>query len=170
MTFDLDNLDDLIDYLDDYKNELDEKATLISERLADVGISIARHNVGGEYGSYLIFGKDPDGEECIFYATDSGDIHVSWDGSEGYDVSPLLLCEFGSGWLSEGNPFPVSLPVGQGTMPNQKHANDVNGWYWRVNGELHHSIGVPPDAPMYRASLEIIDKVVEVAREVFHVG
>lgn len=169
MTFDLDNLDELIDYLEEYKDSLDEKARLVSERLADVGITIARQNVGGEYGSYLIFGKEPDGDNCLFYATDSGDIHVSWDGNEGYDVSPLLLCEFGSGQFAE-NPFPVSLPVGQGTMPNQTHAFDPNGWYWRVNGELHHSIGVPPDAPMYNASLEMIDKVVEVAREVFHVG
>ena len=35
MTFDLDNLDGLIDYLEEYKNGLDEKARLISERLAD---------------------------------------------------------------------------------------------------------------------------------------
>lgn len=169
MTFDLENLDDLIDYLEDYKNELDDKARLISDRLADVGITIARQNVGGEYGSYIIFGKEFDGDNCIFYATDSGDIHVTWDGSEGYDVSPLLLCEFGSGQFAD-NPFSVPLPVGQGTMPNQTHAFDPNGWWWKVNGETHHSIGVPPDAPMYNASLEIMDKVVEVAREVFHVG
>ena len=68
MTFDLDNLDDLIDYLEDYKNGLDDKARLISDRLADVGITIARQNVGGEYGSYLIFGKEFDGDNCIFYA------------------------------------------------------------------------------------------------------
>lgn len=169
MTFDLDNLDDLIDYLEDYKNGLDDKARLISDRLADVGITIARQNVGGEYGSYLIFGKEFDGDNCIFYATDSGDIHVTWDGSEGYDVSPLLLCEFGSGQFAD-NPFSVPLPVGQGTMPKQTHAFDPNGWWWKVNGETHHSIGVPPDSPMYHASLEIMDKVVEVAREVFHVG
>lgn len=169
MTFDLDNLDDLIDYLEEYKNGLDEKARLISDRLADVGITVARQNVGGEYGSYLIFGKEFEDEECIFYATDSGDIHVTWDGSEGYDISPLLLCEFGSGQYAD-NPFSVPLPVGQGTMPNQTHAFDPNGWYWRINGELHHSVGVPPDSPMYNASLEIMDKVVEVAREVFHVG
>lgn len=169
MTFDLDNLDDLIDYLEDYKNGLDDKARLISDRLADVGITIARQNVGGEYGSYLIFGKEFDGDNCIFYATDSGDIHVTWDGSEGYDVSPLLLCEFGSGQFAD-NPFSIPLPVGQGTMPNQTHAFDPNGWWWKVNGETHHSIGVPPDSPMYNASLEIMDKVVKVAREVFHVG
>lgn len=169
MTFDLDNLDALIDYLEDYKNGLDEKARLISERLADLGITIAKQHVGGEYGDYLIFEKEMDGDDCIFYATDSGDIHVTWDGSEGYDVSPLLLCEFGSGWYAD-NPFPVSLPVGQGTMPNQTHAFDPNGWYWRVNGELHHSEGVPPDSPMYNASLEIMRSVVEVAREVFDVG
>ena len=169
MTFDLDNLDDLIDYLEDYKNGLDDKARLISDRLADVGITIARQNVGGEFESYLIFGKEFDGDNCIFYATDSGDIHITWDGSEGYDVSPLLLCEFGSGQFAD-NPFSVPLPVGQGTMPNQTHAFDPNGWWWKVNGETHHSIGVPPDAPMYNASLEIMDKVVEVAREVFHVG
>lgn len=168
MIFSLDNLDELIDYLEDYKNGLDEKARLISEKLADLGIKVAKQNAGGEYGSYLIFGKEV-GEEVIFYATDSGDIHVSWDGSEGYDVSPLLLCEFGSGQYAD-NPFSVPLNVGQGTMPGQTHAFDPNGWYWRTDGVLHHSIGVPPDSPMYHASLEIMDKVVEVAREVFHVG
>ena len=56
MTFDLDNLDDLIDYLEEYKNGLDEKARLISEKLADVGISIAQRESGSGMGKYLIFG------------------------------------------------------------------------------------------------------------------
>ena len=93
MTFSLDNLDALIDYLEDYKNGLDDKARQISEALADLGIKIASQNVGGEWGSYLIFGKELEGEDVIFYATDSGDVHVSWDGNEGYDVSPENLNE-----------------------------------------------------------------------------
>ena len=166
MNFSLDNLDGLIDYLEEYKDGLDDKARRISEELADLGIDIAYQNVGGEWGNYLIFGKHLKGDEVIFYATDTGDIHVSWDNSEGYDVSPLLLCEFGSGQYAD-NPFSIPLPVGQGTMPGQTHAFDPEGWWWRTNGELHHSIGVPPDSPMYHASLEIIDNVVRIAREVF---
>lgn len=169
MTFSLDNLDDLIDYLDDYANSLDDKAEQIRERLAELGISVAQQNIGGEYGSYLIFGTTTENGETIFYATDSGEIHITWDGSSGYDVSPLLLCEFGSGQYAE-NPFSIPLPVGQGTMPQQTHAFDPNGWFWRVNGELHHSVGVPPDSPMYHASLEMMNSVVEIAREVFNVG
>lgn len=166
MRFDLDDLDSLINYLDKYSNSLEDKAHRLSEALADLGITVAYQNVGGEYGSYLIFGKEGEGDEVIFYATDSGEIHVSWDGSAGYDVSPLLLCEFGSGQYAD-NPFSIPLPVGQGTMPGQTHAFDPNGWYWRVNGELHHSIGVPPDSPMYNASLEIMESVVKIAKEVF---
>lgn len=169
MKFILDDIDGIIDYLDTYSNKLDDKATQISERLAELGISIAYQNVGGEYGSYLTFGKIMENGEVIFYATDNGQIRVTWDGNEGYDVSPLLLCEFGSGQYAE-NPFNIPLPVGQGTMPNQTHAFDPQGWYWRVGGQLHHSIGVPPNSPMYHASLEIIDSVVEVAKEVFNVG
>ena len=167
MTFDLDDIDSLIDYLDSYNAKLDEKAILLCERLADLGITVAKQNVGGEYGSYITFGKEV-GEETIFYAT-SGTIHVTWDGSEGYDVSPLLLCEFGSGQYAE-NPFSIPLPVGQGTMPGQTHAFDPEGWYWRVDGQLHHSIGVPPDSPMYKASLEIMESVGKIAKEVFDVG
>lgn len=169
MKFDLDDLDDLIDYLDTYSSKLDDRATEISERLAELGISIAYQNVGGQYGAYLTFGKIMENGEVIFYATDNGQIHVSWDGSAGYDVSPLLLCEFGSGQYAD-NPFSIPLPVGQGTMPNQTHAFDPNGWYWRVDKVLHHSVGVPPDSPMYHASIEIMESVVNVAKEVFNVG
>lgn len=169
MTFDLDNIDGLIDYLDTYSEELEDKAIRLSEMLADLGITVASQNVGGEWGSYLIFGKELEGDEVIFYATDSGQIRVSWDNNDGYDVSPLLLCEFGSG-RDAGNPFSIPLPVGKGTMPGQTHAFDPNGWYWRVNGVLHHSVGVPPDSPMYNASLKIMENVGKIAKEVFNVG
>lgn len=169
MTFDLDNIDGLIDYLDTYSEELEDKAIRLSEMLADLGITVASQNVGGEWGSYLIFGKELEGDEVIFYATDSGQIRVSWDNNDGYDVSPLLLCEFGSGQYAN-NPFSIPLPVGQGTMPGQTHAFDPNGWYWRENKVLHHSVGVPPDSPMYKASLEIMESVGKIAKEVFNVG
>ena len=173
MTFDLDNLDDLIDYLEEYKNGLDDKARLISERLADVGITIAQRESGNGMGKYLIFAKQLSNDEVIFYGTETGVIHVTWDTKDGErsaDISPLLMCEFGAGQYAN-NPFDnLSGIGGQGTFPNQTHAFDPNGWNYHNSTGWHHSNGLEPNQPMYKAYIEMLSDIVRIAREVFHVG
>lgn len=158
--------------LEDYKKHLARKAELFIAELANVGIQVAKSNAGG-FGKYIIFSMrtEPkiDGCKVIFYARDSASIISEWktkDGIKTAEVSPLLMAEFGSGFKAE-NPMGIE-DVGQGTFPNQKHAFDSGGWYWiDTNDVLHHSSGIAPTQPMYKASKAIRLNVQRIAKEVF---
>ena len=84
MTFDLDDIDGLIDYLDDYSKSLDEKALHISERLAELGISVAQRESGSGMGKYLIFGKEVANGTVLFYGTQTGVITSTWKTRDGW--------------------------------------------------------------------------------------
>lgn len=155
-----------------------EKAGLLSKtqkyvsRLAEVGIQTAKSNVGN-YGRYITFSSefDPTTTGCkgVFLATETGKIVSKWktsDGEKTADVSPLLMAEFGAGHKAQN---PKNVPgVGQGTFPGQTHANDPSGWYWRdMNDVLHHSTGITPTMPMYKAFVEMEQNIFRIAKEVF---
>ena len=165
-------LGDLIEALEQYKVELENKSKEFIERLLDVGISIAESNKG-PYGQYIIFTKEiktgVNGYVGALIARDGQKVVKEWyvkDGVDGYEVSPILMAEFGSGWLSQVM-FNIQ-GVGQGTMPNAKgHANDPNGWWWEDSEGKHHSYGEAPTMPMYHADIAMITQVDRIAREVF---
>lgn len=158
--------------LRDYEKELVSKCERLVRELSETGIETAKQNTGS-FGHYITFSvkTEPNKDGCtgLMLATETGKIISKWktkDGIKTADVSPLLMVEFGSGWRAEN---PMNVPgVGQGTFPDQTHAFDREGWYWTdINGELHHSYGITPKMPMYKASLEMQKTVVEKAREVF---
>lgn len=155
-----------------YRNSIQEKCELLCERLLNVGITVARQDLG-EYGKYVVFSKEMDidvyGCKGLLVATNTGIIKSQWiseDGVKSADVSPLLMLEFGSG-LRASNPLGVP-GVGQGTFPGQQHAFDSNGWwYMDLDGEWHHSRGVAPKMPMYKARMEMERNITSIAKEVF---
>ena len=156
-----------------YKDvEIQNKCKELVIRLANEGITVGRHNVGG-FGKYITFSMqtDPykDGCKAIMLASENGKIISSWqtkDGIKTAEVSPLLMAEFGSGWGAE-NPMKVE-GVGQGTFPNQTHAFDTEGWYWiDLEGNLNHSYGITAKMPMYKASQKIITDCSRIAKEIF---
>lgn len=159
----------------DYQNDFHRKLEVFVSRLADSGIEVAQNNVGG-FGKYIVFSKEVDPAETgctvIIHAKETGKIISSWltkEGKKDAEVSPLLMAEFGSGFGAEN---PKNIPgVGQGTFPDQKHAKDPEGWYWKdLDGKLHHSKGIEAKMPMYKASLEIIEQCERIAKEVFSDG
>lgn len=157
----------------EYKKELANKCEIFVRELDKIGIETAKHNTGN-FGHYITFSvkTEPNNDGCkgLMIATETGKIVSKWKVKDGEvktaDVSPLLVVEFGSGWRAEN---PMNVPgVGQGTFPNQEHAFDKEGWYWTdLNGELHHSYGITPKMPMYNASLEMQNKIIEKAKEIF---
>lgn len=167
------SLNKLIDSLKSYRVSLDQKRELFISRLLDEGIKVAEENKGF-YGSYIIFQKEiDDGEtstvgflrgknakEVISYWNKYGKIKSA-------AISPILFAEFGSGWLAEVL-FDDVTGVGQGTFPEQTHAFDAGGWsYMGLNGEWYHSKGFKPTHPMYKADMELHDKIISIAKEVF---
>lgn len=164
-------LKDLIKDLEKYKKDFEEKRIIFLRRLMDVGIEMANKQLG-EFSGMVVFEKTIDDDGGIIVATDGEKIIRVWytdknlTNERSYEVSPLLLAEFGSGWLAEVKGEIEG--VGQGTMPGQTHAFDVNGWWWYdEDGIKHHSYGEKPTHPMYYAVIEMQTQIEAIAREVF---
>lgn len=159
--------------LQDYKKNLQHKCEIFVQRLANKGIIVAEQNLGA-YGNFITFNVEvnphQNGATAILIATNTGIIKSQWITKEGVkeaDVSPLLMAEFGSG-LRANNARAGEFGMGTGTFPGQTHAEDPDGWwYMDLSGEWHHSYGVSPTMPMWRAAMEIHDQIIETAREVF---
>lgn len=155
-----------------YKTQVNDKLQVFVTKLANYGVKVAESNVGN-FGKYILFQvraePSKDGCKAILLATDKSKIISKWktaDGIKTAEVSPLLMAEFGSGQLAQ-NPNDIE-GVGQGTFPGQTHAFDSEGWYWvDMNDELHHSYGINPTMPMFKAAQEMENLVMTVAKEVF---
>ena len=160
-------IDKAINKLIKAKRDLVQKqCTDFVKKLADRGIAVAKVN-SGDYKDYIIYEKKilsqtADRVEGIFIARKKSDIFVQWK-TGGYDIDPLLMAEFGSGWLAY-NPLNIQ-GVGQGTHPQQKHAFDVDGWWYEDEKGKHHSVGHLPTLPVYNAYIEMENAIKEVAKE-----
>ena len=164
------SLNELIQQLEEYEKKLDSRFQNFLSRLMDVGIEVAKAKLG-DYEGYVEFRKEISENEGILIATDGEKILKEWytnakkTQKRSYEISPLLMKEFGSGWLAV---VMSDIPgVGQGTMPNSYgHANDPNGWYWYdEDGKKHHSIGEAPTFPMYSAAIEMMREIDNIAKE-----
>lgn len=170
------SVQDAIDEIEKYRDSLVWKCTVLVSELQKIGIETAVENVG-KYGTLVVFEKTAveqtgTGARCAISARDAMKIISSWKTKEGVksvEVSPMLMAEFGSGQHALDDP---KVPgVGQGTFPGQKHAFDPQGWKWQdLQGRWHRSKGQVPTFPMHRASVEMQNKIVEVARRVFADG
>lgn len=159
--------------LHQYSAELTTKCHAFIKEMETVGYSVAVANTGN-FGKYItIFQKvNPIAHGCegILVASQTGIIKSSWivkeDGQEVIktaDVSPLLMCEYGSG-LEASNPMGM-VGVGQGTFPNQTHASDPEGWwYMDLNHNWVHAYGIKPHAPMYKALVQMQATIMSVAK------
>lgn len=168
-----DSIRKAVNELNDYKAELIAKTERMVQRLLDVGCESGIAN-SGDYSGMIVFKKEvvpgSDGVEGLLIATDGKKIIREWKYKGGIKqavVSPLLMAEFGSGWLSKV--LDDVDGVGQGTFPGQKHAFDVNGWYWETpDGEKHHSYGEAPTYPVHSAMFAMMFEVDRIAKEVFN--
>lgn len=170
---DTNEINNLIEELNYYSDSLSAKCQKFVEKLCDYGIEVARTNTG-EYGSLIWFRKELDptesGCKAIMIATDKMKVIREWKyhgSTKTAEVSPILMAEFGSGWLAEN--LDNVEGVGQGTFPDQTHAFDPRGWWWTdTNGEHHHSMGEAPTFPMHTASIAMLFEMQSIAEEVFN--
>lgn len=172
------SFDRAIKELKAYQNEIHQKTEKFLDRLMESGIQTAIKNTG-KYKGMITFSKivqNPSESEFngILIATDGRKLVRTWytdkalTKERSYEVSPLLLAEFGSGWLA--NVLDNVPGVGQGTMPNSYgHATDPEGWYWYdESGVKHHSIGEAPTYPMHTALISMSEDINRIGREVFN--
>ena len=161
-----------------YQASLAVKNETFVRRLLDEGIRVAMENTGG-FGRHISFSKEGNGgiRTVGYLIADSRPIIAEWavkdeNGDEikkTAEVNPLLMAEFGSGNLAEVL-FNIG-GVGQGTFPGQTHAYESSWWYkdWETK-QWHQAFGIKPKHPMYSAEMEMIQRVTEIAREVFYSG
>lgn len=171
------SIDSAIKEIEEYKADLLRKCHQFIEELGKQGISVAKRAVSGtEYGSYISFSMEINDSSSnivgVMVATNTGIIQSEWlqkDGSTKVaNVSPLLMAEFGSGRYAQ-NPKAVQ-GVGRGTFPGQTHADEPGWWYATGTPEnkiWHHSSGVVPEQPMFRASQHILSIISQTAKKVF---
>lgn len=166
------SIDKSIKALEDYKKDIVTKTERLVAELLEVGVETGISN-SGEYAGMIVFKKDivagSDGVNGLLIATDGQKIIREWKYKGGIKqavVSPMLMAEFGSGWLAKV--LDNVEGVGQGTFPDQKHAFDPQGWWWETpDGEKHHSYGEAPTYPVHSALFAMMFEVDRIAKEVF---
>lgn len=162
----------IIDQLQHYADvDLPHLADELVRRLAEIGITVAEYSVYSTFRPYIEFRYDTKslgvGE---LVGQDNALIHRVWYTKGGdikgeADISPLLMSEYGAG--------PYAMTGHRGTFPGQTHAFQSE-WYWYdASGEKHSSeedYTIIATQPMYRALIEMMQKVTAVAKEVFSVN
>lgn len=157
----------------DYRNDLTEKCKEFARQLAEEGVAIA--GIYARDSGYMKhinldfkLEEKPFGCKAIVYMEDTSKIISQWqtqDGIKSAEVSPTLMLEFGAGLKAEN---PLGMPgVGAGTFPGGTHGNEPGWYYMDLEGKWHHCDGISANLPMYHTSVELVDKITEIAKDVF---
>lgn len=154
----------------EYRESLSDKCDEFTRRLLDLGVGVADVAINEvPIGKTIVLQTDIDEKTmgCKAVITMLGRETKTEDGRTFYTA---LAIEFGSGvrYNPVSNPKSSEFGMGVGTFPGQTHAYDPNGWwYLGDDGDWHHSYGVHASMPMYKASKEMRENILYVAREVF---
>lgn len=162
-----------IDEIERYKAEFNGKCLLLCDKLLQLGISVAKTNLG-KYEPYIVFSKVindvENGIEEILVMSNTGLLHVEWltveDEVHSADVSPILMAEFGSGWYTDEKRG-SSLGVVQGSLNTYGHAKDQQWHYKDFDGNWHTSKGYKPTYPLLNAENQMISQIKNAIKEVF---
>ena len=174
----VDSIDNAISKLEDYKERLQWKAEIFVQRLADVGINVAKQNILVEDNGVIVdrsnlvyfeknLASSIDGAVCIIVPFSTPYISTWKKSSNGdevlsAEVDPLLMAEFGSG--------ANAIDGHKGTFPSATAKENVahGSWAWYdESGVKHISTGNTPSRPIYEAKEEIFKQIKLIATEVF---
>lgn len=163
-------VDAAIMQLRQYQSDLNRKCEEFCRQLCEIGAQEAKSRISqSPLGKTITVSAEisPEKTGCRAILFAVGETTQA----EGYEpVNTLLLVEFGAGikYNATANPKADEFGMGVGTYPGQTHAFDPGGWYYMgEDGEWYHSYGVKATMPMYGASVEMREKIMKIAREVF---
>lgn len=165
-------IEQAIKELEAYRDSLINKNAMFVRRLQEIGVNAAEMALAKGQGD-----SDKDVRFSVVMNTAEGEVEgqiiitstpkVDKDGRVFY---PHLAWEFGAGiYYNNGNPNPKAREYGMGvgSFPGQTHALNDYWWYRDKDGQLRFSQGTEAAMPMYKASVEIISQIEQIAREVF---
>lgn len=155
-----------------YQNSLNQKVKIFAEKLAETGIPVINENMAkaaftvDEKG--IQSGADPQHYTYVKLHTfgDYARADLIVEGAE------LLFIEFGSGVYYNGSAGTSPHPKGEefgyviGSYGKGHGVQKVWGYY-ADSGELILTHGVEATMPMYKASLEIAENIVKIAKQIF---
>lgn len=157
------SIQNAIKELNQYKNDLKRKNDEFVKHLAELGIPIINQNIASAAG-------DSDKSHNTYIKINSfGDYSQATLVCEGRD---LLFIEFGSGVFYNGSagtsPHPKGAELGYtiGSYGKGQGKNDF-WFYYADSGESVMSHGTEATMPVYKASIEIMQNIRRIAREVF---
>ena len=157
------SIQNAINQLKSYQNELKNKNELFVQRLAELGIPIIDQNIAMAQGdsdknhnTYIKINRFDDYAQATLVCEGSG----------------LLFIEFGAGIYYNGaagsSPHPKGEDFGYtiGSYGQGKGKNE--SWvYVADSGEWVRSYGTEATMPVYKASVEIVQNIRRIAKEVF---
>ena len=156
--FDKDSINEAIQQLEQYKKDFLAKEELFVKRLAEIGVSVA--STGFALSDY-------DG---------TNDVEVTMEQSRTRATVIALgetvgFIEFGTGvkfpeWDNSGMEY---TPPKHGTYGKGFGARP-HGWYFKPNGSegaAQHTYGNPPAEAMHTARNVMVERVIQIAREVW---
>lgn len=154
--FDKSSIDSAIKQVRAYKKDFLAKEEIFVKRLAEIGVSVA--STGFALADY-------DGENDV-------NVRLEWRGNKAVVIAEgqtVGFIEFGTGikhpeWDNSGMDY---TPPKHGTY-GKKHGARPKGWYFKPGeGSVQHTFGNIPAEAMRTARDVMIEKVTQVAREVF---
>ena len=152
--------------IENYKNSLTYKCQIFVQRLAEIGVEIARvqiaeldavftsellQSVHSEYGGVIKNGG------IYFVVADS---------------EHAIFVEMGTGIIGAQSPYPGKLPAMYAQGKTIHHTkNGKYGWFYQDdNGDWYFTEGMPSRPFMYNTTLELLARVPVVAKEIFGSG
>ena len=161
--------------LEDYKKDLANKCNMLSQKLAEKGVEIAKAEIISL--------------DAVFTSELLESIHSEKTGSGIWAViagtNHCAFVEFGTGQVGQSSPYPYEFPDGVSWAYNsgltiRQAMEDIvihgstfvkaGEYYWTYigkDGKLHITKGMPSRPFMHNTANELRDIIEETAREVF---
>lgn len=168
--FDSKSIQNAIQTIEQYRDDLPRKCQEICRRLAEEGVKVADVAINSvPIGKTITLTTDinPSKMGCKAIMKMTGRETRTEDGRIFFTA---LAIEFGAGirYNPTANPKSSEFGMGVGTFPGQTHAENPDGWYYLdSNGEWKHSYGVQASMPMHHAFSEMTKSVDKIVKEVF---
>ena len=153
-----------------YKDELHTKCKKLVSRLLQSGVAVSQARISeSPLGKYVTVTTNISADKmgCKGILLAKGAVKEQ-DGYAPFSI--LLAIEFGAGihFNPAPNPNADKFGLGVGTFPGQVHAFEDMWFYWdEKSQEWKPTHGVKATMPMYKASEEMKNNILKIAKDVF---
>lgn len=151
-------LNSVLQQLELYMKDLNDKLDTFIKRLAEEGVEIAKSNIS-------ILGAIDSGELLESIDLKKGDVLTNGVSYLIYtDCYHAKFVEFGTGIIGESAPHPIVTPE---MWEYDSHKHGEAGWQFFKWDKWNWTAGMPSRPFMYDTAQELYFKISEVASEVF---